>query len=317
MTIARRKQIHLDITPFYHCITRCVRRAFLCGKDIESGKTFEHRKDWIEKHLLLLSEVFCIDIAGYAVMSNHYHLVLHVDQKRATELSDADVLSRWLKIYKGPTLIQRYVSKETLTKEESGIVLQTIATWRYELTNISRFMGHLNQTISRRANREDGCRGRFWESRFKLQAILDVKALLRTLCYVDLNPLRAGIATLPESSAYTSIKRRVKYLKSGLMRFHASATESPDVRSTQSIPISFKEYLELLDFTGREVRKGKHGFVEAEQPSILSRLNYSLAKWGKAQQSADRPFSKAIGEPEAIQQFCEAAGQRWIWNSGE
>ena len=216
MTIARRKHLRLDITPFYHCITRCVRRAFLCGKDHVTGQTYEHRKDWIEKHLLLLSKVFCIDVAGYAVMSNHYHLVLHVDQQRAQKLTDEQVLKRWLQLYKGPVLIQRYVNEETLTAEETDRVRQTIAIWREELANISRFMGHLNQTISRRANREDGCRGRFWESRFKLQAILDLKALLRTLCYVDLNPIRAGIAKLPETSAYTSVKRRLDRLKTGL-----------------------------------------------------------------------------------------------------
>lgn len=167
MTIARRKQLRLDITPYYHCITRCVRRAFLCGKDKETGQTFEHRKEWIEKHLLLLSEVFCIDIAGYAVMSNHYHLVLHVDQNKASELSNDEVLKRWLTLYKGPEIIQRYVREEALSEEELKAVGEIIATWREELSNISRFVGHLNQTISRRANREDACRGRFWESRLR------------------------------------------------------------------------------------------------------------------------------------------------------
>lgn len=317
MTIARRKQLRLDITPFYHCITRCVRRAFLCGKDRETGRTFEHRKDWIEKHLLLLSEVFCIDIAGYAVMSNHYHLVLHVDQAQALALTDEQVLDRWLSLYRGPTLIQRYVNEETLTKEEVDTVRNTIDTWRAELTNISRFMGHLNQTISRRANREDDCRGRFWESRFKLQAILDLKALLRTLCYVDLNPIRAGIAELPEKSPYTSVNRRLKHANSGLMKFDKKTTEQKSLGSHKTIPIGFDDYLALLDFTGREISKGKSGSISPQTPPILDRLGYSVKAWNNHQKSAGRWFTKALGGPEAIARFCEAVGQRWIWSASE
>ena len=313
MTIARRKHLRLDVTPFYHCITRCVRRAFLCGRDKETGQTYEHRKDWIEKHLLLLSNVFCIDVAGYAIMSNHYHLVLHVDQQRACELTDEEVLKRWLQLYKGPVLIQRYVNEESLTAQETDRVRQTIAIWREELTNISRFMGHLNQTISRRANREDGCRGRFWESRFKLQAILDLKALLRTLCYVDLNPIRAGIAKLPEKSGYTSVKHRLNSVKTGLMLFAEKKVEGQAFGSTRTKPISFEEYLELLDFTAREIKKGKRGYVHPRTPPILERLSYNLKSWQKAQKPAGRWIPKALGGAEAIEAYCDAVGQHWIW----
>lgn len=78
MTIARRKQICLDVTSYYHCTTRCVRHSFLCGKDKITRRNYNHRRKWIEDHLLKLAEVFCIDIAGYAIMSNLYHVVLHV-----------------------------------------------------------------------------------------------------------------------------------------------------------------------------------------------------------------------------------------------
>ena len=69
MTKPRREQISLEATPYYHCVCRCVRRAYLCGD------AYEHRRQWVEDKLLELAEVFCIDIAAYAVMSNHYHVV--------------------------------------------------------------------------------------------------------------------------------------------------------------------------------------------------------------------------------------------------
>ena len=159
MTIARRKQLRLDITPYYHCVTRCVRRAFICGRDKVTGRNFGHRREWIEKHLFLLTEVFCIDVAGYAIMSNHYHVVLHVDKERAEKLSDLEVVERWHKLYKGPDIVRQFLSGEELTKSELDTVQVTINQWRAQLSNISRFMGHLNESIARRANKEDKCKG--------------------------------------------------------------------------------------------------------------------------------------------------------------
>jgi len=317
MTIARRKQLRLDVTPYYHCVTRCVRRAFICGRDKVSGKDFSHRRDWIEKHLLLLSEAFCIDIAGYAIMSNHYHVVLHVDQERAGALSDHEVIERWHRLYKGPEIIRRYLAEEPLSEPELEIVKSTIAQWRSELSNISRLMGHLNQSIARRANKEDKCKGRFWESRFKLQAILDLGALLRTLCYVDLNPVRARIAKTPESSLFTSVRRRLNTTVSGLMPFSSNPSEV--LLNTgigfKEIPIGFKDYLVLLDYTGREIRQGKRGRVEADAPSIIKRMGYTAEGWSKAQKPVISRMERAVGSVESIKSYCEAIGQRWIWQA--
>ena len=90
MTIARRQQICLTETCYYHCISRCVRRAFLCGVDALSGKSYQHRREWVEQQLLAQSRAFCVDVAGYAIMSNHYHVIVKVNLELAASLSAED-----------------------------------------------------------------------------------------------------------------------------------------------------------------------------------------------------------------------------------
>ena len=107
MTIARSRQISLEDTPYYHVVSRCVRRAFLCGEDSHSGQSYEHRRQWVVDKLGLLSQVFAIEICAYAVMSNHYHLVLKVAPDKAMGWSDCEVAERWAVLFQWPPLLRR------------------------------------------------------------------------------------------------------------------------------------------------------------------------------------------------------------------
>ena len=89
----RKSQISIDATPYYHCVSRCVRRAFLCGKDKYTGRSFEHRRTFIESEILRLGQVFFLDVVGYAVMSNHFHILLFIDQDANDEASTHDTVS--------------------------------------------------------------------------------------------------------------------------------------------------------------------------------------------------------------------------------
>jgi REP element-mobilizing transposase RayT len=203
MTRPRTVLISLADTPYYHITSRCVRRAFLCGVDHYSGQSYEHRRQWVVDRIRLLSSLFAIDVCSYAAMSNHYHLVLKLCPEQFDDLSEDQIMDRWCALFKGPLLIQRYRDGEDLNTFERTTVSDIINVWRSKLSSISWFMRCLNQPIARQANLEDKCTGKFWESRFASQALKSEEAVLSCMAYVDLNPVRAGVADRPETSSYT------------------------------------------------------------------------------------------------------------------
>ena len=136
----RKSLVSLDATPYYHCVSRCVRRAFLCGKDELTGKNFEHRRQWLEDRLLELASIFAIDIAAYTVMSNHYHVVLHINSENALTWSALEVIERWQRLFKDSLLSQRYYQGERLSKAEQDALNEQVCEWRNRLMSINWFM---------------------------------------------------------------------------------------------------------------------------------------------------------------------------------
>ena len=207
MTLPRKSLISLSDTPYYHCVSRCVRRAYLCGYDRFTQKSFEHRRQWLEVKLLTLADVFAIKLCAYAVMSNHYHVVLHVRLDIANQWTEHEVVMRWHQLFNGTFISQQYLNGEPLNQAQWRVLRADIKKWRSRLCDISWYMRIINESIARQANKEDNCSGRFWEGRFKSQALLDEHAVLSCMAYVDLNPIRAGMAATPEQSAHTSIRK--------------------------------------------------------------------------------------------------------------
>ncbi|MCF6437005.1 transposase [Pseudoalteromonas sp. MMG022] len=308
MGLARKRQISLSDTKYYHCVSRCVRRAFLCGEDKFTGKSYEHRRGWVEERLLFLTEVFCIDVCAYAVMSNHTHVVLYVDDKKAQRLSDRAVLIRWHKLFKGSILSHKYLQGERLDEGQRFFLNKEVTEYRNRLSSISWFMRVLNEGIARQANREDNCTGRFWEGRFKSQALLDEAALMTCMAYVDLNPIRAKIAKTPEESNHTSIKQRCEHAKVGkqpkqLARFAGS----PRKHMPKGLPFELKSYLELVELTGKCIRTDKRGYIAQHQEPILERLNIKAENWLKLTTQFEQVFKGAVGKERALDMYCERA----------
>ncbi len=237
MTKPRSTLVSLSDTPWYHVVNRCVRRAFLCGDDATTGISYEHRRGWIVDRIKQLSAVFAIDIAAYAVMSNHYHLVVRVDADRAQSWSQQEILERWTQMFDGPMLVQQVLAGKSDEMDQASLlrVEEFANNYRQRLADLSWFMRVLNETIARKANAEDGVRGRFWEGRFKSQALLDEQAILSAMAYVDLNPIRAQMADTPEDSSFTSIAERMAQLAAP-KRSYKRKNKSDPTPDTQPAP---------------------------------------------------------------------------------
>ena len=308
MPQSRKSQISLADTPYYHCVSRCVRRAFLCGEDSVTGRSYEHRRQWVEDKLLSLPHVFAIEVCAYAVMSNHTHIVLYVNENKANSWNTREVLLRWHQLFKGTLLTQQYVNDENVTEIEKLTVEETASVYRERLTSISWFMRVLNESIAREANKEDNCTGRFWEGRFKSQALLDEAALISCMAYVDLNPIRAKLASTPESSEYTSIKLRIqqalhKEQPKELMPFSGSSKQNQD--SPAGIMFELTDYIELVEMTGRCVREDKRGFINEQLPNILNRLNIEKENWLMVSLQFEAVFHGSVGNVNSLSRCCD------------
>jgi REP element-mobilizing transposase RayT len=322
MTRARKTLVSLESTPFYHCFSRCVRRAWLCGEDPYTGQNFEHRRQWVLDRLRQLSDIFTIDICAYAILSNHYHVVLHVDKEKATSWSKRQVITQWTQLYKGHLLVDRYLAGDTMSRAERAALSELLEEWRLRLYDISWFMRCLNEHLAHKANEEDHCKGRFFEGRFKSQALLDEGALLTSMSYVDLNPIRASIAETPEDSDYTSIQERIKaYIhnqeldKSKQQHIPESTKLFPLIRSKGNEPlngIDFDEedYFRLVDWTGRAIRDDKKGSVPKELSPILERLQLNPDAWLRSIKSYNRNYFTAVGAIDRIKAYAQSLEQQ-------
>ena len=336
MPQARKRLVATEVTRFYHVISRCVRRHFLCGRDPLTGRDYSARKQEIQDRLALLAEVFAIDVCAYAILSNHYHLVVHIDQQTALEWSELEVAQRWTRLFTGPALVRAFVAGQTLTASQQQVVRNDVRKYRQRLCDLSWFMKCLNEPIARQANAEDNVTGHFWQSRFYSQALLDEAAVLSIMAYVDLNPIRASIADTPETSDYTSVQQRIEEWQ----RRKAAKSEEPVTASEKqqsdcasldktivqllgfsddaepgagpTIPSSTADYLELVDWSGRAIIHGKSGSISGQLPPILQRLKMNPDKYLTFVRKPRSGFANALGALDKLKEFARHFDKRFL-----
>ena len=321
-----------------HCINRCVRRAYLCGQDPLTGTDYEHRRELIRQRMEFLAGIMGIEVLGFAIMSNHFHCILRSRHDVVATWSDDEVAGKWWMLCPARKDKDGHPAEPTefelnsIRNDKSGLKEK-----RVRLSSISWFMRFLSERIAKEANKQDQCSGRFWEGRFKSQVLLDDAAILACLQYVDLNPVRAKIAATPESSDFTSVQDRIVDLKA------ANEVSTPDAQDNRiehgeragwlsPIPLEPKrqavrakktarrasnkgclsmglgDYLQLLDWTGRQIRSHKRGAMPANLEPLFERLGISTELWVDCVLNFRKWFRSSVGRPKSMEAAAETRG---------
>jgi hypothetical protein len=273
-----------------------------------------------------LAASFGIDLLTFAILSNHFHLVLRSRPDVVETWSDEEVARRWLMLC--PLRKDADGSAEEPNASEINAIRNDpvrLADIRSRLSDISWWMRLLSQTIAQRANRDDGEIGKFWQARYKAVRLLDETAVLACSAYVDLNPIRAAMAETIEASDFTSAQRRAMALQSESSGEEEQGHEAVEPDRMLS-PLSLDElrdaigpqpsrseyrasdkgflamteagYLELLDFTARSIRSGKRGATPKSAAPIFKRLRFDAETWCELVKDFGKLFYTVAGKPQ-------------------
>ncbi|GAA5505647.1 hypothetical protein [Novipirellula caenicola] len=331
--LARSEVFDPDEIAIAHTSNRTVRRCFLMGDDPISGKNFDHRKVWIEQRLIHFAGTFGVDLLCFSILSNHFHLILRSRPDVVALWDDKEVARRWMLICPHRRNADGSAMPPTDSEIHSiaGCPIKC-AEIRKRLSSISWWMRLLCQRIAMRANQEDEETGHFFQDRFHATRIADEASLLACAAYVDLNPIRAAMAETLEQSDHTSVQRRIQAITAAkdascngenpIPKLPADAIDGflsplsiderfdpigPCVSQSATrcsnkgfLSVSTADYLEMLDWTARQVRPGKRGRTPSGVPPVLKRLGLDAASWCELVSDFGRLFSTVAGRPECV-----------------
>jgi len=294
----------------YHLVSRCVRRAWLCGLDESTHIDYSHRKTWLEQRLSHLGRCFAIDIYAHAIMSNHFHLVLYFDPTACHQWSDDEVAERWMEAFPPKINNTEHPDARELYKQALINHPKRLARCRASLGSLSSFMQHLKQPIARRANREDGVSGHFFEQRFYSGALLSENAMLAAMAYVDLNPVRARIAQHIEECHHTSIVERLNVVENDAARLKQALM--PTIAGLRRRGVDDKQTTRVTHgLLGWTLRQYIDHLCCAVESTTTTTRNPSHSQWRWIQQVASLgKRQRAYGSPEQLSSWAAQRNMR-------
>ncbi len=329
-----------DTIGLYHCFNRVVRRSFLCGFDPVSNHDYSHRRQWLLQRLKYLAKHFAVDVLGYAILSNHYHLVLRNRPDQVRAMSDEQVVRAWLRICPNSqrrpdgTAGEPTPAEVRRQRQRPGQVQEL----RKRLSNPSWLIRQLAQYMGIRCNAEDQITGHFWESRFGMRRLLDDSAVLACLAYVDLNPIRAGMADSLEGYPHVSIGERLRTLddravdssdwlaplelanqsdgQSVTVVNRLSRRELEEHLAAQQqqplgcLPMTLEDYANLLSWLSGKPRNRAGTAPKVDGASILARLRLDPVEFAELVSCFSERFFTAVGCPASLDAEAKRRGRR-------
>ena len=228
------------------------------------------------------------------------HIVLKVNSTK--EWNATQVLMTWCSMYSLPVLCDRYLKGKIDTEAELRRVKEYVAEYRARLASVSWYMKAINEYVARMANDEDKCTGHFWESRFKSQALLDERALLTCMAYVDLNPIRAAMTKDLRGSDFTSIKERIENNNTWLSGFGKDGND---------LPFYLSNYISLVDETGRCLRGDKRGFISEKIVKAIDEIGINPDSWLDELKGFKSVGFSAVGTVEQLKEYSKITKRKW------
>ena len=302
MAIPRHKLVDEENACCYHLASRCARRSWLLGRDPLTGRDYSYRKSWLVDRMKALAPSFAVEIYGFAVMNNHFHLVLHYDPKACESWSDEEVARRWVEAF--PPVEHGKVVEERKAEKQEMLLgdPDRLARLRRTLGSLSAFMKHLKQPIARRANLEDECGGHFFEHRFYSGALLTEEALVAAMVYVDLNPVRANQVRSLMKCRDTSAAERLRENDAAALEEYVgpliSGLRDTGGKTKPLLNVTLAAYLTFLE----DIVAAETGASEAPD---------RVARW-IARASSLRKRQRAYGSRELLREWTAERGMRLL-----
>ncbi len=338
-----------DEVGYYHIYNRCVRRGFLISQVSSELSNRDPRRDWIQLWLEQLCAAFAVEVCDFAIMQNHVHLILRNRPGLAASYDDEEVARRWWHTCPARRNELGFASAPRSCELSPWLLdADHLLELRDRLSDISWFMRHFSSRIAKRANQEDGCGGRFWQGRFKATRLLDEGALIACSAYVNLNPIRAGMADSLETSRYTSVFERIVAVQRltgqralttidaiqqaesaiesqlfvipvriGSSLWDSKSTGAKHFPSRRASDLGYSElglidFLALVESAGRQYRSGKVGAIPSHLAPLFQRLHISPDLWNETVTAFPRLFHTVSGRAETIEQEAARRGRRWL-----
>jgi len=307
MITARKNIVDQQTLGFYHCTNRGVRKTYPCGSEGLTGKDHSHRKDWLERRMFELCDIFSVDIYAYAILDNHYHIVLHLDPLAPLRWSDHEIAERWLNAF-GGRLCQPELAKQREMKKQIIVADNTkLKKYRKRLGSLSWFMECLNEPRAKQNNQEENCTASFWEGRYSSQALLDEVAVFSCMAYVDLTPVRDKITDKLDESDHTSIKRRLDEIKQmnpqdAHTLLNSELSELSNQIPSKALSMFLNRYVELVEWTGMNIIHPNKTVIPLHIASCLKQFNLQHHHWFKQLENFEQHYCHVIGSVELMKE---------------